>query len=91
MIAMFERLDEFARTLPEPRFGGDWDACYGQHVRNAERMRAEAFKYALFDLGRGLRAGGRKLVAGLGAIRGRAEAGLAQSHRPADAWRGGAD
>ena len=88
---MFERLDEFAKTLPEPRFGGDWEAYYGQHVRNAERMRAEAFKYALFDLGRGLRAAGRKLVVLLGALRGRAEAGLAQTDRPADAWRGGGD
>ena len=88
---MFERLDEFAKTLPEPRFGADWEAYYGQHVRNAERMRAEAFKYALFDLGRGLRAAGRKVVARLGAIRGRAAAGLAQADRPADAWRGGGD
>jgi hypothetical protein len=89
MIAMFERLDEFAKTLPEPRFGGDWEAYYGQHVRNAERMRAAAFKYAVFDFGRGLRAAGRKLVAGLGALTGRPGAG--QADRPADAWRGGAD
>jgi hypothetical protein len=89
MIAMFERLDEFAKTLPEPRFGGDWEAYYGQHVRNAERMRAAAFKYAVFDLGRGLRAAGRKLVAGLGALTGRPWVG--QADRPADAWRAGAD
>ena len=88
---MFDRLDQFARTLPEPRFDANWDAYYGQHVRNAERMRAEAFKYAVFDLGRGLRAAGRKLVARLGALGGRAAAGLAQVRRPADVWRGGAD
>jgi hypothetical protein len=91
MIAMYERLDEFAKTLPEPRLDDDWDAYYGQHVRNAERMRAEAFKYAVFDLGRGLRAAGRKLIAVLSAIGGRAEAGLGQADRPADAWRGGGD
>ena len=66
---MFDRLDEFARTLPEPRFGGSWDAYYHQHVRNAERMRAEAFRCAALDLGRGLRAAGRMLAAPLGAIR----------------------
>jgi len=86
---MFDRLDQFAKTLPAPRFDDNWDAYYGQHVRNAERMRAEAFKYAVLDLGRGLRAAGRKVVARLGAIRGRAAAGLAQADRPADAWRGG--
>jgi hypothetical protein len=52
-------------------------------------MRAAAFKYAVFDLGRGLRAAGRKLVAGLGALTGRP--GVGRADRPADAWRGGAD
>jgi len=88
---MFNRLDEFARTLPEPRFDDNWDAYYGQHVRNAERMRAEAFKYAVLDLGRGLRAAGRKLALRLGALRRRAAAGLAQGDRPAGASRAGAD
>ena len=83
---MFERVDEFAKTLPEPRFDGNWDAYYGQHVRNAERMRAEAFKYAVLGLGRRLRAAARKL----GAARGGAEAGLGPAERPADAWRGSA-
>ena len=88
---MFNRLDEFARTLPEPRFDDNWDVYYGQHVRNAERMRAEAFKYAVLDLGRGLRAAGRKLALRLGALRRRAAAGLAQGDRPAGASRAGAD
>ena len=82
---MFDRLDNFAKTLPEPRLGDGWDAFYRQHVRNAERMRAEAFKYAVLELGRGLRAGGRKLMLRLGEVRRRAGAGLAQADRPADA------
>ena len=82
---MFERLDQFARTLPEPRFGDSWDAYYDQHVRNAERLRAEAFRCVVWDLGRVLRAAGRQLGARVGALRGRAGRGLTQADRTAGA------
>ena len=91
MIAMFEKLDEFARTLPDPQLGDNWDAYYGQHVRNAERMRAAAFKYAVLDLSRGVRAAALALTARLGALRGGPAAGLGPTDRPADAWREGGD
>jgi hypothetical protein len=82
MNAMFVRLDQLARTLPEPRLGASWDVYYQQHIRNAERMRSQAFRYALQDLGRGLRSAGRRLGA---ATR------IAPAPRPADAPQGGAD
>jgi hypothetical protein len=87
MNAMFSRLDEFAQKLPEPRAGDGWDAYYQQHIRNAEQMRAEAVKYALQDLGRGLRAAVRRL----GAVARRAQPGFAPAARPADAPQEGAD
>lgn len=75
---MFDRLDHFARKLPEPRFGASWDVYYQQHIKNAERMRAQAFRYALEDLGHGLRSAGRRLRAAV------------HLDRPVDA-QGGAD
>ena len=81
MIAMYERLDEFARTLPEPQASASWDVFYRQHVRNAERMRSAAFRFALADLGRGLRNAGGTLARGLRGQR----PGLPGGEREADA------
>jgi len=69
MNGMYERLDEFAKTLPEPRPGTSWDAYYGQHISNAQKMRAAAVRFALADLGRGLRAAGGRLAQGLRGVR----------------------
>jgi hypothetical protein len=88
MHAMFDRLDEFAKTLPEPKLGAHWDAYYDQHIRNAERMRAEAFKYTVLDIARRLRAARQALGSQLSALRSRAQA---QAERPLDAPQGGAD
>ena len=88
---MFDRLDEFAKTLPEPKLGDHWHAYYDQHIRNGERMRAEAFKYAVLGVGRGLRAARQALGSQLSALRRRARAGLAAAERPLDAPQGGAD
>jgi hypothetical protein len=54
-------------------------------------MRAEAFKYTVLDIGRGLRAARQALGSRLSAFRRRAQAGLAQAERPLDAPQGGAD
>ena len=79
---MFERLDQFARTLPEPQPDGSWDVFYGQHIRNAQQMRAAAVRFALADLGHGLRAAGRRLAQSLRGIR---RPSLAAGEREADA------
>ena len=79
---------KFAQTLPEPKLGESWNAYYDQHVRNAERLRAEAFRYALLDVGHGLRRVGQALHRQLtGGGRNR----VTPAESPADASHAGAD
>ena len=90
MNAMFERLDQFARTLPEPQPDGSWDVFYGQHVRNARtdaRGRLPLRRSPTSAMGCGPRAAGSlRACAGSGA-----RASPAASARPtlcSARWRG---
>jgi hypothetical protein len=59
---MYERLERLSETLPRPTLGEQrLNDVVDQHVRNAHRLRAEAFKCHAIAVGKLIRALGQPL------------------------------